>query len=356
MIKKILENIFAIKLTPKHFLFIVFGLRIRIKKSWLFVYERNDEDYFLKILFFKFKYRNYRKIYKKYYLTYEKNKELLDYIKNNVDIRDIKPLKGKVRRYQLADAKILKIVTSILEAHGFKYWLDSGTLLGAYRHKGFIPWDDDIDIAMLREDLIEAWPILKDELSKYGFLFNEGYGYKYVVCNRVIKSLWQIDIFPYDRFYKPIVSKQDQDMVLEKIKKAQDIFYNNYFPDYMSGKIKSLMNIENDIVKEIILDNKTPSPIEEYGGCGNTIITNYEFLPFRKRFVNYDDIFPLKRLPFEGYNLYVPNNTEKHLNFFYGNYLDYPNTLAAHRSIKDTFDEEFIEKNAKEIDEIFMEF
>ncbi|MBQ0612474.1 LicD family protein, partial [Proteus mirabilis] len=60
----------------------------------------------------------------------------------------------------------LKHIHSICEKHNIKYWLDSGTLLGAVRNNKFISWDDDIDICMLREDFNKFLVIALSELDK----------------------------------------------------------------------------------------------------------------------------------------------------------------------------------------------
>ena len=70
------------------------------------------------------------------------------------------------------DLDIVKEVVAICEKHGFTYFMLGGTMLGAIRHKGFIPWDDDIDLGMPRKDYDRFLEIAPKELSKHLKLVN----------------------------------------------------------------------------------------------------------------------------------------------------------------------------------------
>ena len=65
-------------------------------------------------------------------------------------MRKYNPEGSSLRKDQLEMLKVLVAFSEICKQHNLKWWLCSGTLLGAARHKGFIPWDDDVDVTMLK--------------------------------------------------------------------------------------------------------------------------------------------------------------------------------------------------------------
>ena len=118
-----------------------------------------------------------------------------------------------LKELQNEELKILESIVKFLDSHNLTYYISCGTLLGAVRHKGFIPWDDDIDISMPRPDydkLIQLMLEGKESFSS-GLLFNEiSLGNTKLPFAKVInpnieikslskedKYLW-IDIFPLD--------------------------------------------------------------------------------------------------------------------------------------------------------------
>ena len=70
---------------------------------------------------------------------------------------------GTARLVQLAHLQLLQEFDQVCRQHNLTYWLLSGTLLGAVRHGGFIPWDDDLDLGMPREDIRKLMEVLQDD-------------------------------------------------------------------------------------------------------------------------------------------------------------------------------------------------
>lgn len=116
----------------------------------------------------------------------------------------------ELKRLQL---EILDNVHSFCINNKIDYWLDSGTLLGAIRHKGYIPWDDDIDIGMLRSDYNKFLSVFNDSNDKYkcySIENNELFLYPFAKIIDTTTILYEpdekgnklgvnIDLFPYDK-------------------------------------------------------------------------------------------------------------------------------------------------------------
>ena len=145
----------------------------------------------------------------------------LTYLLNeSVDITSITPTKNQdLRIMQQCDALLLAIFDKMCKKHGLTYWLTYGTLLGAVRHKGFIPWDDDMDVAMPREHFDKLVPILKSEFEGKGFTISDsdspsliGFGYQH------LKTGTWLDVFPVDTYS----SSQELSQVEEQLKSKID--------------------------------------------------------------------------------------------------------------------------------------
>lgn len=83
----------------------------------------------------------------------------------------------------------MKDIDRICRDHGLKYYLHAGTLLGAFNHKGFIPWDDDVDISLLREDYEKLCAILQCEHADRYFLHNYETDHNYSNNRAVLRVL-----------------------------------------------------------------------------------------------------------------------------------------------------------------------
>ncbi len=133
---------------------------------------------------------------------------------NAENAENLKPAEGDLRKLQMVELAMLKEVVRICEKYNLTYYLSAGTFLGAVRHKGFIPWDDDADVRMPRPDYEKLLEILPQELSSpyiiKHFLYDSSVHRYYLRINdpRVklkrthsktgeISNAW-LDIFPLD--------------------------------------------------------------------------------------------------------------------------------------------------------------
>ena len=88
------------------------------------------------------------------------------------EVRDGFFVPGIIKRAWAGETKVLTEIDKVCKKHGIKWFADYGTLLGAVRHGGFIPWDDDMDICMPREDYDRFNEIAKDELPEGFYVLN----------------------------------------------------------------------------------------------------------------------------------------------------------------------------------------
>lgn len=159
---------------------------------------------------------------------------------------------GDLRKIQIAEDSILKRIKAICKENDIEFFLSDGTLLGAVRHHGFIPWDDDIDISMMRDEFLKFEKAIKNdsfiELKRY-YCY-----YSYHDSNTLLKVKYKnnesvfVDIFVFDyieccdKNIKKIVDKYNEinnafhkelaDCLLDK---GYTDFYinNNYVPKYL---------------------------------------------------------------------------------------------------------------------------
>ncbi len=111
------------------------------------------------------------------------------------EVRNDFRISETMKRAWAAQMTVLDSVLEISKKHGLRVFMDYGSLLGTIRHGGYIPWDDDMDLCVLRSDYMKLLPILKDELPEYctvySFYTTEDYndGPKAFIANRKVIDL-----------------------------------------------------------------------------------------------------------------------------------------------------------------------
>ena len=252
----------------------------------------------------------------------------------------------ELREAQLRMLNILEEVDRICKKHNIEYWVDSGTLLGSIRHRGFIPWDDDLDIGMLREDYIRFLEVVSKELKEEYFCqtplsdkYSEAPWAKIRDNNSRIhfdNSIKEhsgifIDIFPYDslgkkdKVFKSFINRVMKLKALTKFKFKKPYIVNlprNIIVMFLKviGVLYNIIPYRMFIKKSYKLANKSKRCSHDRISYGVEVPWNIE--------LNKKDIFPLKYYDFEHMKVPIPHNYEKILSKLYGDWTQMPKEEA----------------------------
>lgn len=260
----------------------------------------------------------------------KKKKENLFYYykKKKIDITALPPATGKIRDIQLANLVLLRELDYVCKQAGLKYWLDGGTLLGAVRHKGFIPWDDDIDTSMLREDydkIIESFATY----SRNPDIYADYYRSKVNPANCYIRVLHKkckflfVDIFPWDQYGKVLTEKEqlEESSRIIKLRKSLENFCTKDRDNTF------VLEVTKKIMREKVLNQTEMQKNADY-------VWGLDFShPWKNWFTSREVLLPLKTIKFEGMEFPCMNNPDAFLKRVYGNYMDYPKSLTCGHSV-----------------------
>lgn len=235
---------------------------------------------------------------------------------------------SQLRRCQLKQLEILKTVARICDEEGIAYWLYGGTLLGAVRHGGFIPWDDDLDIAIMARDTERFSTAMKEKLPPDLFLQSpetEPGITVNVIKIRDLNSLYIeacdtfasnychgifIDVFPFEPC--PNVSKRWLRRIPKQAARSYAILHKPH-----TYSLRSFAEFFWFWTKYLV----TSSLWRIMQRCMNTdkhityIMRNNAAHKFATA-----DVFPLTTTEFEGATFKAPRNTDAVLREQYGDY------------------------------------
>ena len=257
---------------------------------------------------------------------------------------------SQLRRLQLTQLELLKELDQICRKHQINYSLGYGTLLGAVRHEGFIPWDDDSDVVMLRKDYQKFKKVCMKHADELGFFFQDyqtdpyylwGYGKIRKKGTTYIREGQEqqkfqngicVDIFPLDDIPKFVPMQVVHDgicMILRKIEWAK------IGKTTEKNKVKRMVyralsivpkntvfRIRNQIIRKMGKSSKQvrclmfPAPGKHTKGNHNPMNKRYGF---QKEWLT-----ELEDREFEGYSFRATKDYDSCLKLLYGDYMKLP--------------------------------
>lgn len=227
-----------------------------------------------------------------------------------------------LRKAQLIMLDMLIEFDTVCKKHKLQYWLDSGTLLGAVRHSGFIPWDDDIDLSMPVEDYNKFLKIAETELSNEIFFqtsqTDKNFKFDYIKLRSNKASIEEfhekdksikyhqgvfVDIFPMLTIDNSEKNKKFYEKTLAKIRDVSAISLHT-------------PNGKDDPVTRAVLVASLKHHHQGWANAKSKVIYGGE-MPDVAAWFDLDKVFPLTTIEFEGHFFPAPRNPEHYLDAIY---------------------------------------
>ena len=252
-----------------------------------------------------------------------------------------------LRKAQLIMLDMLIEFDAICKKHRLQYWLDSGTLLGAVRHQGFIPWDDDIDLSMPIEDYNKFLEIAKSELSNDIFFqtsqTDKNFKFDYIKLRSNKASIVEfhekdkqikyhqgvfVDIFPMLTIENTKANKNMYDSTLKEIRDVSSISLHT--PNGKDDPIKRAALTAS--LKQIHQGWEIDKRKVIYGGEMADVAAWFDI----------EKVLPLSTMEFEGLSFPTPNNPSHYLDAIYS--FDYRQLPPENKRIIHAHSIDFIHK------------